>query len=61
MNRLRVLRQRASRGRVAVVLSQGQWLVANEYGCDGPFSRREAIQLAARWALPSKHVRGVFS
>lgn len=52
MNRLRILKQRASRSGVAVVRSQGQWLVANQYGCDGPFSRRQAIQLAARWAMP---------
>ncbi|MBX8556952.1 hypothetical protein K5D56_26315 [Pseudomonas cichorii] len=63
MNRLKTLKQRASRGQVGVCKLSDGWFVATGRGgwgdCSGPHSRREAIQLAARWALPSK--KAVFS
>jgi hypothetical protein len=55
MSRLKVLKQRAARGEVGVCKLQDGWFVATGRGsgdCAGPFSRREAIQAAARWALP---------
>lgn len=52
MNRLRVLLKRAHRGECGIARLSDGWYVANENGCDGPMSRREAILAASRWALP---------
>lgn len=55
MNRLRILKQRANRGRAAVVKLHDGWFAVSCRGwgdCAGPMSRREAIQLAARWGMP---------
>lgn len=53
MNRIRVLKKRANRGGCGVVRLDNQWYVVFGIGfVDGPFSRREAIQQAARFALP---------
>jgi len=57
LNRLRVLKQRVKRaGDVGVFRSEDGYLVATGrfWGdCAGPFSRRTAILVASRWALPS--------
>lgn len=50
MNRLRVLKQRAARGKAGVCRNPDGWYAAHGRGwgdCHGPVSRREAIQLAA--------------
>lgn len=58
MNRIRVLKKRANRGGCGGVRLYDQWYVVSGSGAlwvgylDGPFSRREAIQQAARFALP---------
>lgn len=58
MNRIRVLKKRANRGGCGVVRLDDQWYVVSGSGArwvgylDGPFSRREAIQQAARFVLP---------
>lgn len=59
MSRLQVLKQRAARGECGVFEARKrEWLVGTGRGqgdCAGPFvSYREAIQFAARWALPHK-------
>lgn len=58
MNRLRVLKQRANRGEVGVCKLSDGWFVATGRSalgdCTGPHTRREAILLASRWALPDK-------
>lgn len=58
MNRLNTLKQRAARVQVGVCKLSDGWFLGTGSGgwgdCSGPHSRREAIQLAARWALPSK-------
>lgn len=60
MSRLGVLKQRAARGQVGVCRLNEGWFVGtgrgNWGGCSGPHSRREAIQIAARWALPTKNI-----
>lgn len=59
MNRLRVLKHRAKRGFATAVKYSRGWGVASGLGQGdfaGPFTRRQAIQLAARWAMPAKRV-----
>lgn len=60
MIRLGTLKQRADRGQVGVCKLSDGWFVGTGRGsrgdCSGPHSRREAIQLAASWSLPSKKV-----
>lgn len=60
MNRQRILKQRAARGQVGVCRLKEGWFVGTGRGgwggCSGPHSRGEAIQIAARWGLPSKKV-----
>lgn len=59
MGRLQVLKQRAARGEVGVCKLSDGWYVATGRGFGahaGPYSRRKAIQTAARWALPVKDV-----
>lgn len=62
MSRLQVLKQRAARGECGVhKLDNGEYLVGTGRGqgdCAGPFvSYREAVQFAARWALPQKKLK----
>lgn len=58
MNRLQRLKQRAARGQVGVCKLKEGWFVGTGRGgwgdYSGPHSKREAIQLAARWAMPTK-------
>ncbi|MGF6281840.1 hypothetical protein ABH908_000127 [Pseudomonas frederiksbergensis] len=58
MSRLQRLKQRAARGQVGVCKLSDGWFVGTGRGgwgdCSGPHSRREAIQIAARWAMPAK-------
>jgi CubicO group peptidase (beta-lactamase class C family) len=59
MSRLQTLKQRAHRGEVGVSRLRDGWWVGTGRGqgnCSGPHSRREAIQIAARWAMPAKEV-----
>lgn len=59
MNRLRILRQRAARGLAGVAHLSDGWWAAHGRGwgdCAGPMSRREAIQLAARLAMPHRKI-----
>lgn len=60
MNRVRVLKQRAARGKAGICRNPDGWYAAHGRGwgdCYGPLSRREAIQLAARWGMPSRAVK----
>lgn len=60
MNRLRILKQRAARGRAGIVRLSDGWYAAHGRGfgdCYGPVTRREAIQIAARMAIPSPRFR----
>jgi hypothetical protein len=55
MNRQRILRQRAGRGETGFCKLSDGWYVGtgrNGGACSGPHSKREAVQLAARWAMP---------
>ena len=68
MNRLRVLKQRAARSQIGVCkvdFGQGkQWVAAHGHGwgcCSEGMTRRQAIQLAARWALPYSEQEMVIS
>lgn len=64
MNRQRILLQRAARGAVGVAKLADGWFVStgvNGGWCDGPFSRRQAIQLAARWAMPHTELRVIIT
>lgn len=59
MNRLRVLKQRATRAKVGVCKLRDGWYVAQgtsfwDANCTGPLTRREAIFQASRIALPRK-------
>lgn len=57
MSRLQILRQRAARGQCGTLRDKGKWFAATGRGqgyCSEGMSRREAIQLAARLALPRK-------
>ena len=57
MNRLRVLRQRATRAKICIVKLDDGYVVAHGHGwgnCSKVVSKREAILLASRWALPWK-------
>ncbi|MDF9778980.1 hypothetical protein [Pseudomonas baetica] len=60
MSRLQRLKQRAARGQVGVCRLQEGWFVGTGRGgwgdYSGPHSRREAIHIAARWALPAKSI-----
>ena len=59
MNRLRILKQRAARGGSSALRLSDGWFAAHGNGwgdCAGPMSRREAIYLAARWAMPRRHI-----
>lgn len=59
MNRLRVLKGRANRAGCSITKIDNKWFVVSNSGCrwvgylEGPFPKREAIQQAARFALPS--------
>lgn len=64
MNRLRVLKQRAARGTCGIAKLNGRWHACTGLGggdISPPMSRREAIHLAARWALPAKPIEIVIS
>lgn len=64
MNRLRVLKQRAARGKAGVCRNPDGWYAAHGRGwgdCCGPLSRRQAIQLAARWGMPTRAVKIVIT
>jgi hypothetical protein len=58
MSRLQRLKQRAARGQVGVCRLHDGWFVGTGRGGwgdhSGPHSKREAIQIAARWAMPAK-------
>lgn len=59
-SRLKVLKQRAARGRCAAVKCDGGWYAVSGVGfgdCYGPLTRREAIYLAANWGRPNKKVQ----
>lgn len=60
MSRLQQLKQRAARNQVGICKLSDGWFVGTGRGGwgdhSGPHSRREAIQIAARWALPSRPV-----
>lgn len=55
---MRILKKRANRGGCGIVKLDGEWYVASGNGAlwvgylDGPFSKREAIQMSARFAMP---------
>ena len=57
MNRQRLLKQRIRRcGDVAIFKMDGGFVVATgrfQGDCSDVLSKRQAIQMAARWALPS--------
>lgn len=61
MSRLQILKQRAARGMCGVCKLKDGWWVGTGRGqghCDGPFaSKREALLIASRWALPRKRLR----
>lgn len=58
---MRILKKRANRGGCGIVKLDGEWYVASGNGAlwvgylDGPFSKREAIQMSARFAMPSSN------
>lgn len=58
MNRLRILKQRANRGGVGICKLADGWFVGTGRGswgdCSGPHTRREALHVASRWAMPEK-------
>jgi len=60
MNRLRILKQRAARGRAGIARLADGWYAAHGLGlgdCFGPVTRREAIQISARMAIPPCRIR----
>jgi hypothetical protein len=66
MNRLRVLKQRARRGNACVERFNKNWYAfwgTSFFDADyaGPMSKREAIQLAARAAMPRPEIRVRFT
>ncbi len=57
MTRLRILKQRAARGQCGITRLHNGWYVGTGRGggdCYGPLTKREAIFMASRWALPKK-------
>lgn len=58
MNRLRLLKQRIrNAGDVGVLkMNEGFVVATGRFGgdCTGPMSKRAAIQMGARWAMPSR-------
>lgn len=53
MNRLRLLKKRANKGGVIVHRMGGRYVAVDGGGCSAPMSKRAAIQVASRWAMPS--------
>lgn len=68
MNRLRILKKRIARSKLNVGISKlsDGWYVGwgtnfNNSDCSGPHTRREAINVAARIAMPRKPMKVVIS